>query len=78
VLTGRQSSATRRSEQGWDVTSTQRDIQRFETRARLALDADAYEAAARSAEALTIEAAVELALSYPNAESPAVGSTAPH
>ena len=73
-------SAGRRlnDEQGWDFTSTQRDIQRFETGARLALEADAYEAAARAGEALTIEAAVELALRYPNVESPAVGTTAPH
>ena len=72
-------SAGRRlnDEQGWDVTWTERD-QRFETGARLALEADAYEAASRAAEALTIEAAVELALTYPNAESPATSTTAPH
>ena len=65
-------SAGRRlnNEQGWDFTSTQRDIQRFETGAHLAFKADAYEAAARACEALTIEEAVALALSYPDSESP--------
>ena len=45
-----------------------RNIARLETNARQSLGADAYEAAVRAGEALTIEQAYELALDYPNAD----------
>jgi hypothetical protein len=75
-------SAGRRlnEEQGLGLEADRPHLERFEIRARQALTADTYDAAARAGEALSIEEAIELALSYQSADiaAAAAGHTAPH
>jgi tetratricopeptide (TPR) repeat protein len=75
-------SAGRRlnEEQGLGLEADRLHLERFEIRARQALTADTYDAAARAGEALSIEEAIELALSYQSADiaAAAAGHTAPH